>query len=214
MTTRQVITIAALKLSLVLSCYAEEPEKLESLRTAYEEKINQALTLLDDKYVEALERLQAEYTKNGDLEGALATRAEIKKLTQSTSKEAKSELKKGEVKKVSSGSEDSKVVEKMNASNLKSDSHLIPKEIYGTWYNASKNRTLIISEEGIKSGNPVTKKVNQSQFTIEGNIITVSNTDNIWTRRIVLPLETEGLKIQSYEGKTLKAEKHWVRDPK
>jgi len=72
-------------LSLAIVCqtlvsHAEEPKDLVSLRASWQRAREQALSPLDKKYAEALSALKIRFTKEGNLEAALAVDGELKGL--------------------------------------------------------------------------------------------------------------------------------------
>ncbi len=64
---------------------AEPPRELVSLRESYQKARQQALSPLDKKYVDALTALKTRFTKEGNLEAALAVDSEIKSISSSSS---------------------------------------------------------------------------------------------------------------------------------
>lgn len=59
----------------------EEPGRLQSLRDSYERELDRVTTPVTRKYVEALRKLQRNYTTGGDLNAALAVKSEIERVT-------------------------------------------------------------------------------------------------------------------------------------
>ncbi len=62
------------------SIFAAEPEKITKLRGSYESAMSKATAPIQKTYVAELEKLKIEFTRAGNLEGALAVDAEIKSL--------------------------------------------------------------------------------------------------------------------------------------
>lgn len=82
-------SIAMLPRMLVLalfasSLFAAEPEKLTKLRGSYEAAMTKATAPIQKTYTTELEKLKVELTKSGNLDGALAVDAELKKLSGSS----------------------------------------------------------------------------------------------------------------------------------
>lgn len=67
--------------SSTLSCFAEEPVKLEGLRLSYERAIERATQPIKRTYLEELRSLKEEYTKAGRLDEALLVVKEIEEQT-------------------------------------------------------------------------------------------------------------------------------------
>lgn len=57
------------------------PDELATLRVSYERALEEAVSPLRTKYVDALHSLKLKYSQTGDLEAALATDAEIRSVT-------------------------------------------------------------------------------------------------------------------------------------
>jgi hypothetical protein len=80
--------IAMLPRTLVLTVFvssllAAEPDKLTKLRGSYESAMTKATAPIQKTYTTELEKLKIELTKLGNLEGALAVDAELKKISNS-----------------------------------------------------------------------------------------------------------------------------------
>lgn len=61
---------------------AAAPEELQRLRAAYDTEIKRVTEVPKQRYLEALERLQASYTKEGDLDKALLVKEEIRVISE------------------------------------------------------------------------------------------------------------------------------------
>ncbi|MBL9117443.1 MAG: hypothetical protein JNJ83_20720 [Verrucomicrobiaceae bacterium] len=59
---------------------ADSPQELATLKESYLKARSQAIAPIDKKYLDALTALKSKFTKNGDLESALAVDSEIKTL--------------------------------------------------------------------------------------------------------------------------------------
>ena len=82
-----------LTLALVAtSIFGAEPEKLTKLRGSYESAMTKATAPIQKTYVAELQKLKIEFTKAGNLEGALAIDAEIKSLEKTPAETANAEM--------------------------------------------------------------------------------------------------------------------------
>lgn len=63
---------------------AEEPGELTSSRANYEKALDRATAPIHEMYLEHLQRLQSKFTRENNLDAALAIRAEIEKLEENT----------------------------------------------------------------------------------------------------------------------------------
>jgi len=60
-----------------------DPARLVELRNQYQSALHRVVEPLDKSYVETLTTLQRQFSKNGDLENALAVRREVERMNQS-----------------------------------------------------------------------------------------------------------------------------------
>ena len=74
------LTFATLFASLSV-CLAEEPERLNSLRSSYHREVSRVTEPVKRKYQTALASMKDSYTKGGDLNAALAVEKELKLLS-------------------------------------------------------------------------------------------------------------------------------------
>jgi hypothetical protein len=63
---------------------ADDPKELEGLRDSWTRARTQATNPIDKKYADALSSMKVKFTKEGNLEAALAVDAELKKLTETS----------------------------------------------------------------------------------------------------------------------------------
>lgn len=82
---RLAISVTIILGLLGFAASAEDPRELVSLRESYQKAREQALSPLDKKYVDALTALKTRFTKEGNLEAALAVDSEIKSISSSSS---------------------------------------------------------------------------------------------------------------------------------
>lgn len=88
-------------IALALAAHSQEPEKLTNLRSSWQRARDQATQPLDAKYRTALQQLMDGFTKAGDLNSALAVKAELEKLAPVASDSSKQSLLAGTPKKIS-----------------------------------------------------------------------------------------------------------------
>jgi hypothetical protein len=68
---------------------APDPARLVELRTQYQSAIHRIVEPLDKSYMDTLAALQRQFSKNGDLENALAVRREVERMSQSVESNAR-----------------------------------------------------------------------------------------------------------------------------
>lgn len=78
--------------AVAISANSQEPEKLVNLRSSWQRARDQATQPLDTKYRTALQQMMESFTKAGDLNSALAVKAELEKLASAASGESKPSL--------------------------------------------------------------------------------------------------------------------------
>lgn len=76
---------AVIAVLLAATTGRSEPERLTQLRGSYEAAVERALSPLQQVYVEQLQKLKTELTREGKLDDALAVEAELKALVGPTS---------------------------------------------------------------------------------------------------------------------------------
>jgi hypothetical protein len=81
--TQKIIRMNHTNLALLFAfslstAWAQEPDRLRSLRDSYRSAVERSTTPLTKTYLAELEKLKTDLTKKGDLQGALAVDAEIK----------------------------------------------------------------------------------------------------------------------------------------
>jgi len=86
MKTLRIALLALLHIPLHLS--GDVPKDLVALRETYWKARSQALAPLDKRYAESLTALKARYTRDGNLDAALAADAELKELQKSSNDNA------------------------------------------------------------------------------------------------------------------------------
>jgi len=84
-----------------IAAHSQEPEKLANLRSSWQRARDQATQPLDTKYRTALQQLMNSFTKAGDLNSAVAVKAELEKLTPAASDTSKQSLLTEHPKKIS-----------------------------------------------------------------------------------------------------------------
>ncbi|MEM1443338.1 MAG: hypothetical protein AAGF67_13405 [Verrucomicrobiota bacterium] len=73
-------TLLAFFFSTLAHLLAEEPEALSTSRAGYERALENAVSPIQENYIEHLTKLQSNYTRNNNLDGAVAVRKEIESL--------------------------------------------------------------------------------------------------------------------------------------